>query len=149
MILIYHIFVVTLLFFGLIHISPPSYFRASIASRTRLSLKQQVSATSWKSTSGFYIFYLSRHSSVTKSCFALRISFFFSTVPTNTSKVVLNIFKSQGGICSQDFTSEYLSHKFKSPLLWNILEIQKRANLEFWSDFIDLYSLTMFIQNFK
>ena len=98
MILIYHIFVVTLLFFGLIHISPPSYFRASIASRTRLSLKQQVSATSWKSTSGFYIFYLSRHSWVTKSCFALRISFFFSTVPTNTSKVVLNIFKSQGGI---------------------------------------------------
>ena len=36
----------TLLFFGLIHISPPSYFLASIASRTRLSLKQHVSATS-------------------------------------------------------------------------------------------------------
>ena len=38
-------------------------------------------------------------------------------------QLVPNIFKSrQRGFRSQSFRSEYLSHKFKSPLLWNISE---------------------------
>ena len=36
-------------------------------------------------------------------------------------QLVLNIFKSQHGFHFENFTSEYLSHKFKSPLLWNML----------------------------
>ena len=46
----------------------------------------------------------------------------FSPKKTFQIQLVLNIFKSQRGFCFQNFTSEYLSHKFKSPLLWNILE---------------------------
>ena len=37
----------TFLFLGFIQISPPSYFLASMASSTRFSLRQQISATSW------------------------------------------------------------------------------------------------------
>ena len=71
--------------------------------------------------------------SFTRKGLKRHLSSFFGLINKNmkwlTKKKVLhvqlvpNIFKSrQRGFRSQSFRSEYLCHKFKSPLLWNISE---------------------------